>query len=227
MAVAFTYPPSTAFGRIVPKTKIYDHAKATAGLKNKFVQQVDRIIWKFKLAPETINLAAGRGVPEIEVLWLMLKTPDLHDDVLRAIDRAIPFPLIFELHFQGKIQIAAAYKRPNDADSAKWVVSDHFRSAWMPDNANRLPIPVALNLAGLYEKLLDSLLPSETGAGEPLSVRVRRAEEIRAKERLLAQINARLAKEKQFNRRIAINAERRALKKELDDLARRNARAGN
>ncbi len=225
MSALFAYPPSAAFGRVVPKSKIYDHTNATAGLKNKFVQQVDKIVWKYKLAPETVNLAAGRGVPEIEVLWLMLKTPDLHDDVLRAIDRAIPFPLVFELHFDGKIQMVAAFKRQSEADSAKWVVSEHFRAPWVPLDTKRQVMPVALSLAGLYEKLLEPLLPPGSAADEGLQKRVARAEEIRAKKRLLTQIQSRLAKEKQFNKRVAINAELRAVKKELDDLARGGAGA--
>ena len=57
MSAFFEYPKSAAFGRVLPKTKIYDHARATARLKQLFVDQVEQVIWRFKLAPETINLA--------------------------------------------------------------------------------------------------------------------------------------------------------------------------
>ena len=44
----FNYPRSAAFGRVLPKNKIYEHAGASAGLKQLFVTQVDQIVWRFK-----------------------------------------------------------------------------------------------------------------------------------------------------------------------------------
>lgn len=61
----FDYPKAAAFGRVVPKSRIYEHAEASTALKDLFVTQVDQIVWKFKLAPETINLAATQAVSEI------------------------------------------------------------------------------------------------------------------------------------------------------------------
>ncbi len=101
-AVFFDYPKAAAFGRVVPKTRIYEHAGANTALKDLFVTQIDQIVWKFKLAPETINLAATRAVSEIQVFGVSLRTNKLDEEVLRAIDRAIPFPLIFELTWSGK-----------------------------------------------------------------------------------------------------------------------------
>jgi hypothetical protein len=66
-------------------------------LKDLFVEQVEQIVWRYKLAPETINLPAKPGVPEIQVFAIQLKTPELHRDVLRCIDGAVQFPIIFEL----------------------------------------------------------------------------------------------------------------------------------
>ena len=48
--------PNAAFGRILPKNKIYEHAHPSTALKELFVRQVDQIVWKYKLAHETINL---------------------------------------------------------------------------------------------------------------------------------------------------------------------------
>ena len=53
----------------------------------------------------------------------------------------------------------AAYKRPSEADSAKWVVGDYFATDWQPADSERSPLPVSLDLAGLYEQLLRRLMP--------------------------------------------------------------------
>lgn len=218
-AVFFNYPKAAGFGRVVPKARIYEHAGANTALKDLFVIQVDQIVWKFKLAPETINLAVTRAVSEIQVFGVSLRTNKLDDEVLRAIDRAIPFPLIFELTWSGKRKAVAAFKRPSEADATKWVVSEYFATDWAPDDAPRQPLPVALNLGGLYDAILTAMMPVAKAADEDIQTRVARMEAIRTKTREVDRIKARLAREKQFNKRVAINAELRLAKQELDRLA--------
>lgn len=218
-AAFFDYPRTAAFGRVVPKTRIYEYAGASAALKDLFVTQVDQIVWKFKLAPETINLAATRAVSEIQVFGISLRTSKLDEEVLRAMDRAIPFPLLFELTWSGKRKAVAAFKRPSEADGAKWVVSEYFATDWAPDDAPRQPLPVALNLGGLYDAILTAMMPVSKAPGEDIQARVARMETIRAKSREVERIKARLSREKQFNKRVAINAELRTAKQELERLA--------
>ena len=219
----FDYPKSAAFGRVLPKNKIYEHAGANTALKDLFVREVDQIVWRYKLAPETINLSATKSVAEIQVFDISLKTRQLDEAVLRAIDKAIPFPLIFELSHGGKRKAMAAYKRPSGADSAKWVISKYFATDWVVDAAARSPLPVALNLGGLYDALLSGLMPQQVQVApgqdaEDIQARVDRMEAIRAKTRDVDRIKARLKREKQFNKRVAINAELRAARLELERL---------
>ena len=142
---------------MLPKNKIYEHASPSTAVKNLFVRQVEQIVWQYKLAPETVNLKPSRAVPEIQIFRIVLKTGELKYDVLHCIDQAIPFPILFELRYEGKIQAIAAFKRPSDADSSKWVVSDYFESAWLPSEAPRTPLPVVFDLEALYAHLLTPL----------------------------------------------------------------------
>lgn len=218
MSALIAYPKQAAFGRVLPKNKIYEHSGANTRLKDLFVKQVDQIIWQYKLAPETLHLSARPSVPEIQIFSIQLKTPELHADVLRCIDGAIPFPIVFELTFDGKTQVVAAYKRPNEADASRWVLSDYFASDWLPMDSERTAMPVALHLGGLYEKLLHRLIPLSARPQETLAELVERVEQAQAKQRELDKTTARLAKEKQFNRKVEINAELRKLRTELNGL---------
>lgn len=222
-AAFFDYPIAAAFGRVVPKSRIYEHAGVGTALRDLFVTQVDQITWKYKLAPETMNLAATKAVGEIQVFGISLRNGKLDEEVLRAIDRAIPFPLIFELSWSGKRKVVAAFKRPSDADATKRVVSAYFATDWVPDDAPRKPLPVALNLGGLYDALLTALMPRAAAKAEytveDIQTRVARMEAIRAKTREVDRIKARLAREKQFNKRVAINAELRAARQDLERLS--------
>ena len=222
MSALFAYPKQAEFGRVLPKNKIYEHSGANTRLRDLFVEQVEKIVWRYKLAPETINLAAKPGVPEIQILAIQLKTSELHRDVLRCIDGAIQFPIIFELTqglgAEAITQVVAAYKRPSETDPASWVCSDYFESGWIPATAERTPLPLALDLGGLYEQLLRRLVPVAARPNESLGVQVIRAEQVRAKEREVAQAQVRLAKEKQFNRKVEANARLRQLTTELQAL---------
>src|SRR5688572_20890667 len=108
----FAYPKQAAFGRNLPKSKIYEHTQLTKTMRNKFVRQIEKIVWEYKLAPETINLPSKKSAPEIEVFTITLKTRDVSIEVLRAIDKAIALPIIYEIVFGERIKVAAAFKRP-------------------------------------------------------------------------------------------------------------------
>lgn len=214
------YPKQTAVGRVLPKSKIYEHGGVNTRLKEMFVQQVEQIVWAFKLAPETLHLPERPSVAEIQVFSIQLKTPELHQDVLRSIDGAIPFPIVFELVFEGKTQVIAAYKRPNEADASRWVLSDYFASEWVSAGCERTAMPIALHLGGLYEQLLHRLIPLPVRPQETLAELVARVEQAQAKQREVDKASARLAKEKQFNRKVEINAELRQLKNDHAALIR-------
>ena len=213
------YPKQATFGRVLPKNKIYEHSGANTRLKDLFVEQVEQIVWQYKLAPETINLPARPGVPEVQVFRVILKTGELSADVLKCIDGAVQFPIVFELEHEGKIKVIAAHKRPSEADATKWVVSDYFSTVWMPANSPRVEMPVVLDLAGLYEALLQRLIPLAPRDQESFSALVERLERVRAKQREIEKVRAKLAKKKQFNRKVEINVTLRQLNKELEELS--------
>lgn len=221
----FAWPSQAAVARPVTKAKIYAHAKPTAALRTLFVEQVESITWAYKLAPETINLPAKPDVPEIEVFEIALKLPDVSHSVLRCIDKAIPFPILFVLRYEGHSQPVAAYKRPSDAahhqrgQVSQWVLSDYHAAPWQKDDLPRPGLPVALDLQGLYEQLLRQHLAFPARPGESLRDQLDRLSLLSAKQTAAAKLETRLAQEKQFNRKVEINAQLRTIRTELGLLA--------
>ncbi|EPC3470571.1 DUF4391 domain-containing protein [Enterobacter asburiae] len=217
------YPKQAVFGRTLPKNKIYEHSGANTRLKDLFVEQVEQIVWQYKLAPETINLPARPGVPELQIFSIQLKTLELNMDVLRCIDGAVQFPVIFELSFDERTKVIAAYKRPNESDASRWVLSDYFATAWLSSDYERVAMPLALDLGSLYEQVLHRLIPMPARPQETLADLVSRVELVAAKQREVEKAASRLAKEKQFNRKVEINAHLRRLKNELEELTGRES----
>ncbi len=214
----FAYPKQAEFNHVLPKSKIYEHAQPSRTVRDYFVSQISKIVWRYKLAPETINIPAHPGAPEIQVFDITLKTPELNEEVLRCIDRAIMFPIFYNLSFDGHIKTMVAYKRPSDSDASKWVIGSYFESAWLPFGSERVALPIALDLAGLYEQLLRQLMPYPSRPEESLQSHVERLEQARRKQNELCKLEVRLHKEVQFNRKVELNAQLRVLKNELEAL---------
>lgn len=212
------YPKQASFERVLPKNKIYEHSEASARLKDLFVEQVEKITWQYKLAPETINLPASRNVLEIQIFRIVLRTKSLSLDILKCIDDAIPSCIIFELEYAGKIKVIATYKQVSERDANKRIISDYYSTEWLPANQVREAMPVALDLAGLYEALLQRLIPLAPRTDESFIALVTRLETVKAKQHEIEKTRTKLAKEKQFNRKVEINAALRQLNNELQEL---------
>lgn len=225
----FDYPQKAAFGRVLPKNKVYAFGKATRRLRDLFAAEISQIVWRFKLAPETINLPAGPGVTEIQIFGLELKPgiDELSEDILHCIDIAIAFPIFFEVTAPtangNRIKVITAYKRPSEADSSKCVVGDYFSTDWLPGDTTRSPLPVALNLMGLYDQMLRQLMPVESRPGESLQALADRHRTMIIKQRELAKLEAQLKREKQFNRKVEINAHLRTVTAEMNALTNTKA----
>ena len=216
----FAYPSKARLDRPVPKTRIYENGEVRRPLRERFVRQVASIVWEYSLSPRTTNIPEGPGAPEIQIFRVDLKEPDLDPNVLRAIDEAIPSPLVLELVDGDQMRMAMAWKRPHLSDPKRWIVGNHFLGPWVDATTPRLPLPPVLTLRALQEHLLRSLLPFPARGGETLEAQLERIESLRAQEKLVEATRRRLLKESQFNRKVSIHSELQAQEAALDGLSR-------
>jgi hypothetical protein len=215
----FSFPPQTAFGKPVPKSRIYSHAAPSRRVRGLFVSQLSEIIWAHKLSPETLHLPSVPGVPEIQIFDLHLKTGLLDDDVLLAIDRAVPYPVIHRLISKKGMAASAAFKRPGEADSSQWVVGPRFTTSFTKPPASPPSLPAAIDLGHLYAALFAPLLPLPARPGEPLSAHVARCESYLRLRRRVDQLASRMHRERQFNRKVELNQMLKPLQIELISLS--------
>lgn len=161
--VLFHWPQHASFGRAVPKAKVYQHGNVRTALRERFVDEVRRITWAYKLAEDTVRLRGTAVVPEIQVFTIEAKGADVSDDVLAAIDKTVHFPIIFEVVSDESVRTAAAQKTLR---SKAPMIGTYFTTDWQPVDAPRRALPTALDLPGLYEAILASLLPLPMRVGE-------------------------------------------------------------
>ena len=218
MKMLYKFPKAAAFGKMIAKSKIYENIKVSTKIKDLFVEGIEKIIWSYKLSSETINIPASVDVQEIQILTVSLRTEKLSHDVLHMIDKAIPSPILFELQYGDKTKYAACYKRRNEADRSKWVVSSYFQSDWLHVGTTTTELPVKLNMEALYQSLLESLSPLPPRQEESLNGLFLRVDSLRDKEREARKLRHRMKKEKQFNRRVELNQILNVLKQEIEGL---------
>jgi len=210
---------------MVAKSKIYEHAHTSTALKDKFVTQIDKITWQYKLAPETINLTATPAVPEIQIFDIRLKGDEIDEALLKIIDKAIPFPIFYQIYRGDEVKVKASYKRPSDADKSKWVTEAYIESDWMPRDTQKRALPIALDLGKLYEQMLKALIPKTLPIVETqgsMKEQMELIEAIKTKERAYDKLKAKRDREKQFNKKVKLNEELKKLKKEIEILSRSN-----
>ena len=217
----FDYPVKARFGRKIAKSKLYENASVNTKLKDKFINQIDKIIWQYKLAPSTLNLDATDKVPEIQVFDIFIKSNQIDQALLEVIDKAIPLPIIFQIHKGNKVKIKAAYKRPSESANNKWVIESYFESEWLDKDVAKQPMPQALDLGKLYEQILKSLMPAEVISGktsQTIDQQVSMIKQINLLQKELDKLNSKYKKEKQANRQFEIHKQIKLTQRQLDNL---------
>jgi hypothetical protein len=138
-----------------------------------------------------------------------------------VIDKAINYPIIFQIHKGNKVKIKAAYKRPSESANNKWVVESYFESEWLDKDVAKQPMPQALDLGKLYEQILKSLMPVEvisSKTSQTLDQQVDKINKINSLQKEVDKLTSKRNKEKQFNRKVEINQRLKLKQIELNNL---------
>lgn len=206
------FPVSTFFNKPIPKTKFYEKLPVTPIIKRAFVNEVEQIIWRNKLSPETLNVQSGSRVKEMEVIEIELKGKKLNDTVLKAIDRGIPYQLLFLLKRGEFYQACMGYK-----ENGSSAVREYFRTEWM--ELDSLPLQISgLTLDEVCDNFIRQIHGELTANDSTdLKTELAAAKENEKRQKKIAQLENKLLREKQFKKQMAIHAELQDLKKIKED----------
>lgn len=213
-------PKSTEFNKRIPKQKFYDNLTVSPTLKRSFVDQIRIIYWANKIAPSILNLAEGKNVTEIEVFHIRLNQKTLDENVLKQIDREIPYHILFVLEYDGKYKAMIGYKEAAGSGKAAFKVDRYYQTEWMPED--KLPVHLdGLNIDTVYENFVRQIAGDVLQAATPresLKESVARDDRRDALQKQINKLQAKIRKEKQLNRHVEMNTELKKLRKELEDL---------
>ena len=201
-------PKSTEFNKRIPKQKFYENLSVTPAMKTAFTEQIKIIYWRNKLAATTLNLAPGKLVTEIEVFEIRLTSPDLDEDILRLIDREIPYHILFLLEYDRKYQAAMGYKEASSSGKAAFKVERYYRTEWLTEEELSLHLE-GLTIDAVYENFIrqiagDRLVGNENTTLKESVEQQKQREQI---EKQIVALETKMKKEKQLNRKMELKAE--------------------
>ena len=215
----FNLPKTTVVDKIIPKVKFYEKTKANSQLKQLFIDDIEQIIWKNKLSKDTINLDEGKKVKEIEIYEITLKHKDLSKDILKTIDKFIPYQILYILRFEDKIKFTIAYKDSNKNNENIMVVDSYYESDWINENECNINLNLINSLDYVYNELIKSFIPREIPKNNiDIKYIVQNEKEIQILEKEIDKLEKTLRKEKQFNKKVEVKKILREKIKQLQNL---------
>ena len=206
------FPESAAFGKKIPFTALQKQ-----GVPRRFGSLIKSIVWSYKLAPDTIGLAATKSVAEVEVIDLAVKPAGaslrVRSSVMEMLNLRIPNPCIFRVTDEegGLIETAICPKVSGGSlygDSVVFRYARSERDCEMPSGVTTLEsllIHLAASLAGMAVR-----------PGEPLKLFDERHYSLESLRAELAEIERKISKEKQLNRKYELAKEKQRLQREID-----------
>lgn len=203
-------PQTTEFNKRVPKQKFYEHLAVNAKIKSLFAAQIKTIYWRNKIAASTLNISAGVTLPELEVFEVKLNTPDISETVLRQIDLAIPYYILFLLEYDGKYKAAISFKEVTENKNIK--VNNYYYTNWLDEQ--ELPLKMeGLNIDIVYENFLRQIAGQslEKQGNTNLKQSIAKADEKTKLQKQIAVLENKIRKEKQFNKKVELNMELKKL----------------
>lgn len=194
-------PKCCLVNRFIPKKTFYEKIAISSNIKDEFVNEVEKIIWLYKLSEDTLGISKTEVVEEIQVFEIYLKEKKIPKNVIKIISKAIPYKILFVIKY-------------NDNICYGIKVDDLYFSDWNEKIIFELN---SLNLEIVYENMVKSIMKeSETEKEFENLIQDRKKEEELTKK--IETIKNKISKEKQFNRKVELNQELRKLEKEMEKL---------
>lgn len=210
-------PQTTEVNKNIAKNKFYEKADISSTLKESFVNDIEKIVWANKLSSKTLNISGSDNFKELEVFHIKLKTAKFNPKILEAIDKAIPYYILFVLEYEEKYQIWLGYKEKSANNTSKANIVRYFNSEWSKEPILALQ---GNKLESIYENFLSQLSDGKIDvvSEKDIKEKVKQTIETEKIEKQIEKLTAKMNAEKQFNRQIEIKSQIKQLQQQIKDL---------
>ena len=199
----FNLPKECNVNKFIPKKTFYEKVNISKVIQQEFVDKVEKIIWKYKISEENINVSKTENVEEIEIFELVLKEKYEGKNIIKVITKEISYPILFFIKFNEEFQYAIKYK------------DNIYFSEW---NNNIKFNFVDFNLEKVYENIVKAITNIEDNIGD-IEEELDKQQEIIKIQNEINKLENQIKKEQQFNRKVEINKRILKLKQKKEELS--------
>jgi len=200
--VPFDLPKSSVVGQTIPKKAFHDHL--TPAQKKTLTKGVEKITWTHKLSTATTNLEAV-DIEEIQIFHIALRELNDLAPLCTAMEKVIPYTLILWLEFEGQAMISSSQKHLHAIRLNTAVVDWSFSTDWFPIE----DCPFQLDLIETIDETAKRFWIQLSGKSYDQNTSTSRlVEEEQHRYRLnqnIKKLQASIARERQFNRKVELN----------------------
>ncbi len=189
----FKLPKQAYLHKFIPKNKFFDKTKVNTKLKKEFSDQIQKITWEYKIAPNTVGISGTEKVEEIQIFEVQLKEKIIPKNILRIIDKTIPYPILYVFKYESHFAYGITLKE----DHAQW----YYFSEW--DEIKEFNF-FGINLERVYQELVESFI-SIRQKGKDFDTIVQTDKMIGTLEKEIRILQNKVKNEKQFNRKVEFN----------------------
>ncbi|PJC55884.1 DUF4391 domain-containing protein [Candidatus Kaiserbacteria bacterium CG_4_9_14_0_2_um_filter_41_32] len=202
----FTLPTQAYVHRFIPKNKFSEKIAISTKLKKEFTDQIQKITWEYKLAEDTIGIKGTDKVEEIQIFEIQLKEKLIPKNVLKVIDRVIPYPILYIFRYEKHIAYGITLKEDSN--------QRYYFSEWDEDKQFNFS---GTNLERVYQGIITTFIDI-TSEGKNFDTIVATDKQIEALKKEISILKNKVKNEKQFNKKVELNKTLLEKKKSLESI---------
>ena len=211
-------PDNAIVNKFIAKTKFYEKASVSPKLQNEFIHKIQKITWKYKLAEDTIGISKTDNVTEIQVFEIELKEQVIPKNVLKMIDKAIPYQILYQFVYKGSTAYGITLKGSILKTMAKKespLTQNYYFSQW---NEVLDFDFTGIDLEKVYQKLIKAFIKTEDRNRGDFDAIIDADNKIKCLEKEITTLDRKIKKEKQFNRKVDLNKSLLERQKQLQSI---------
>ncbi len=212
------FPATTIVDRLIPKAQFVKASSTPTAVRTLLADEFEQIRLLYVLRPDTVNVAEGNEIKEIDVFFFRCKTEHYSINPFRGIDDLIPRHTIYIIQHGNQTDLLMQHKRRSMvAGSIKWTreVSKLLTNISLDSKPLKI---VGQNLDRVYFNFFSQMTGYQIDDSTTIAEIKELENRIAKMKREAENLQKRVRNEKQFNRQVELNSQARSIKRNISEL---------
>ena len=187
-------PKSTLLNKFIPKNIFFKNSVVNSKLKAEFTDKIQKITWKYKISEETLWINKTDKIQEIEIFEINLKEKIIPKNVLKVIDKSIPYPILYIFIYEDDYSywITLKWEKIWNYYFSDWNENIEFEFNW-------------IDIEKVFEDIIKKFLKNVDTDDKKFDEIIETDNARIFLEKEIEKLKSKIKKEKQFNKKVELN----------------------